>query len=61
MTQNERYHARRARGQCALCPGRVDQGADGKQPWHCRQCRIKLAGYAQDKRARSAAQRRGKR
>lgn len=50
MTQNERYHARRARGQCALCVNQVDE-IDGRQPWCCFDCRVKMAAIAKRRRA----------
>lgn len=51
--QAERYHQRRARGVCALCPATV-RTENSRQPWCCRQCRMKLAGYQRARRARHA-------
>lgn len=50
MTQNERYQARRARGQCALCPNQIDDEVSGRQPWCCFSCRVKLAEWARNRR-----------
>lgn len=52
MTQAERYHARRAMGQCALCPNTVSELKSGKQPWACFRCRLKMARFQRERRAR---------
>ena len=50
--QNARYHTRRAMGVCSLCPSPLHALKDGRQPWACFRCRLKMARFQRARRAR---------